>query len=252
MLQRVKNLPPGIDGVEAIEKVTRDDYETVLKPMVEEAHRNQRPIRFLYHFGAKFEAFTPGAVWEDLNLGLKYIRLFEGCAVVTDRDWIRHSCQLMAALIPCPLRVFKETEWANAVEWLGSLSQPRHLIPRLIPEKEVLVVEVKGPLSKEDFNVISAEVDPWIEKHHTLRGFVVHAERFPGWEDLGSFFRHVDFVGEHHRKVHRVALAADGVWSEFMPKLANHFVDAELKHFTYADLERAVEWASEAKKKSPA
>lgn len=137
----------------------------------------------------------------------------------------------------------------KAVEWLGAASKASHVSPRFIPDKEVLVAEVTGPLGKEDFDKLSEKVDPWIETHHSLHGFVVHAKKFPGWENLGSFFRHVDFVGEHHRKVKRVALALDGILPEVMPKIAGYFIDAEIKHFAYGDLDNAIAWASEGKRK---
>ena len=250
MLRRLGNLPAGVDGVEALGKVSRDDYEKVLNPLLEEAHRNGRRVRFLYRLGPEFEGFTPGAAWEDFRLGLKYLRLFERCAVVTDKDWIRNAWQLMAPLLPCPSRNFSDAELSRAVEWLGSAEKPHHIIPKFLRDKEVLVVEVNGPLSREDFDAISAEVDPWIEKRHGLNGIVVHAKHFPGWENLGSFLRHVEFVGEHHRKIARVGLAADGILPEFLPKLANHFVNAEIKHFTYDNLDKAVEWAAEVKKRT--
>ena len=245
MLQKLTDLPAGIDGVDAKGKVTRDDYEKVFKPFMEDAHRNNRRVRLIYRFGPEFEGFTPGAAWEDLHLGLKYIRLFERCAVVTDRDWIRNTCQLMAPLIPCPFRVFKDAETKKAVEWLCSASKASHVTPKFITDKEVLVVEVTGPLGKEDFDKLSEKVDPWIETHHSLRGIVVHAKKFPGWENLGSFFRHVDFIGEHHRKVKHLAVAADGILPEVLPKLASYFVDAEVKHFGYDELQNAIAWAAE-------
>jgi hypothetical protein len=248
MLRKMKELPPEIDGVDALGQITREDYESVLKPLVEEAHREGRRIRFLYRFGPEFGGFTAGAVWQDFSIGLKHLRLFERCAVVTSRDWLRNTCHLMAPLVPSPFRVFGDNELQNAVEWLSAPNQARHLEPKLIPEKEVLTVQVTGPLSREDFDALSAEIDPWIEAHHSLRGIIIHAQRFPGWENLGSFLRHIEFVGQHHRKVRRVALSADGAIPKVISELANHFVEAELKNFGYDNYEEAIAWAAEDKK----
>ncbi len=65
------------------------------------------------------------------------------------------------------------------------------LAQRLLPEAGVLVVEPKRPLRAEDFDALAMMVDPWIETHGELRGVVVHAREFPGWETLGAFFRHL-------------------------------------------------------------
>ena len=181
MLLKIKDLPAGVDGVEAKGTITRDDYENVLNPIIDEAHRNNRRLHFLYRFGPEFDTFTASAAWDDFQIGLKNTTLFERCSVVTDRDWIRNACQLMAPLFPYPIRVFKDSEMKSAIAWLASARQAHNIAPKLIPEKEVVVVEVSGPLGREDFELLSAEVDPWIEKHHSLRGIVVHAKKFPGW-----------------------------------------------------------------------
>jgi hypothetical protein len=252
MLNRMYDLPSGIEGLEAKGMVTRHDCDTAVRPLFEGASRDSRRLRLLYHFGPEFEGFTLGAALQDLSLGLKHMKVFERCAVVTDRAAVRDTCRLMAPLIPSPLRVFQNAEMQSALEWLGSPNEARHLVPKFLPGKEVLVVEVNGPLGREDFEALSAEADPWIEEHRALHGLVVHAKKFPGWENLGSFFRHVAFVGDHSRKIHRVAIVADGILPEVMPRLASYFVKAELRHFGYDELESAIAWASEGKKKKKA
>lgn len=73
---------------------------------------------------------------------------------------------------------------------------------------------------------------------------MIHAREFPGWENLGSFIRHVSFVRDHHRKIKRVALAADSKLASLAPMIAEHFVQAEVKSFPYDARERAIAWAS--------
>lgn len=244
MLERIDDLPAGILGVRASGRVSREDYEAVIDPLLAEAGRAGRRIRFLYHFAPDFEAFTPGAAWEDAKVGLQYLRLFERCAVVTDKEWLRGATQAFGAMMPCPVRVFGETELDAARGWLAAPSVG-HLEHRLLEEAGVLVVEPHGRLSVEDFDAIGATVDPWIESGRTLRGIVVHAREFPGWETIGSFFRHVRFVRDHHRKVRRVAVAVDGKLAKLAPALVESFVGAEVQHFGFDDFERAIAWAGE-------
>ena len=84
MIEILKDLPEGIDGVRAIGKITKEDYGKVLVLLFAEARREGRHIRFLYQLGPEFEGFTAGAAWEDAKIGLHSLRLFDGCAVVTD------------------------------------------------------------------------------------------------------------------------------------------------------------------------
>ena len=84
MIEKLKDLPRGIDGVRAIGKISKEDYERVFVPLLDEARRQGRRLRFLYQFGLDFESFTAGAAWEDAKIGLHSMRLFDGGAVVTN------------------------------------------------------------------------------------------------------------------------------------------------------------------------
>jgi hypothetical protein len=243
MLERIDNLPSDVWGLRAKGRVSKDDYEHIVLPQLEEARREGRRIRFLYQIGPDFDGFTPGAAWEDFQVGLRYLRLFERCAVVTDIDWVRTATRAARPLMPCPVKVFDNGAFQQAVEWLTSPIEPS-LSYRLLPERGVLVVEPHGRLRAEDFDALDVAADSWIESADgALRGLVVHAREFPGWENLGSFLRHVRFVRDHHRKIRRVALAVDSTVARIAPALVDHFVQAEVKQFSADDLEPAIVWA---------
>ena len=243
MLEALRDLPPGIEGLNATGRITKEDYERVFEPLVEGARREGRRLRFLYDLGPEFEGFTPGAAWEDAKLGLRSMRLFDGCAIVSDLGWIRESTGLVGFLMPCSVRVFGNRERDEAVEWLRSLPEEASASLRLLPEVGVIVVEIQQALRAQDFDALALTADTWIEAHGDLQGLVFHARAFPGWENIGSFLRHARFVRDHHQKVKRVALAADGKLASVMPRLAEHFVKAEVKSFAYDDLESAIQWA---------
>jgi hypothetical protein len=243
MLERLQGLPEGIDGVKAVGRVSKEDYERVFEPLIDGARREGRRLRLLYHVGPEFEGFSPGAAWEDAKLGLASLRLFEGCAVVTDVGWIREATRLAAFLMPCPVRVFANAGRDEAVTWLQSLPQGAAVTHRLLPESGVLVVEVNQALRAQDFDALAATADQWIDAHGDLPGLVIHARAFPGWENLGGLIRHVRFVRDHQRRLRRVALASDSKLAGLAPKLAEHFVQAEVRRFGYDELEAAIAWA---------
>lgn len=242
MLKKIEGLSPKILGLQAEGTLTKSDYESVLMPMLEEEHRHGNRIRLLYQLGEGFTGITAGAAWDDFKVGLKYLRLFERCAIVTDIAWIRNATQFMGSFIPCPTRVFKNEEFQNAVAWL-SLAEEKLNLKFSLAEDGVLVIKPHGPLRREDFDALANLVDPWIESHKKLQGVVISVEKFPGWENFGSFIRHFEFVSTHHRKVKRVALAVDGNLPEVMSKVASHFVEAEIKQFPFAKQEEAITWA---------
>lgn len=157
-------------------------------------------------------------VWEEA-VGPRFLRLFDGYALVTDIGWIRKWIQLIGFLLPWLLRVFGNDERDKAIEWLRSLPEGPGVSHRLLPDSDILVVEVNEPFRTQDFDALALTVDSWVDTHHDLHGLVIHARQFPGWENLGSFLRHVRFVRDHHRKVNRVALAADSALAALAPRL---------------------------------
>ena len=243
MLEPIKNLPGGVIGVRATGTVTREDYDGVFRPLLQHAHAEGQRVRLLYVFAPEFKGFTAGAGWEDFRLGLKYLRMFERCAIVSDVTWIREGARLIATMMPCPVKVFEHAQEQEAMQWVAAAAESA-INHRLLTDVGVLVVEPTQALRAEDFDALALTVDPWIESKGVLRGIVVHTRGFPGWQNLGSFLRHMRFVGDHHRKVARVALAADGVLAEIVPSLGDPFVQAEVRRFAFDQLDEAIAWAS--------
>jgi hypothetical protein len=246
MLERLTTLPAGIDGVKAVGKVSQQDYQQVLEPLIDEARRANRRVRLLYQFGPEFQGFTAGGAWEDASVGMRSLRFIEGLAIVTDVGWIRDSSKLLAFFMPGPVRLYANAQFAEAIAWLESLPQTAGVTQRLIAEKGVMVVEVTQALRARDFDEMAVAADTWIEAHGHLQGLVIHARRFPGWENLGGLIRHVRFVRDHHRKIKRIALAADGELATLGPRIGEHFIQAEVKSFAYDALDAAIAWAAGA------
>jgi hypothetical protein len=145
--------------------------------------------------------------------------------------------------MPCPARVFANKDRDKAIAWLNSIPVESGISHRLLPESGIIVVEVKHALSAQDFDALAFTADTWIESHGSLQGIVIHAREFPGWENLGSFIRHIQFVRDHHRNMKRIALAADAKLARLAPKIAEHFIHADVKRFGYDELDQAIAWA---------
>ncbi len=244
MLERINDLPHGVTGLKAVGQVSKADYEQVFETLIDVARREGRRIRFLYELGPEFQGFTAGAAWEDARLGLSAMRRFDGCAIVTDIEWIRGSTHLASFLLPCPVRVFGNQERQAAVEWLGSLSGNEGFSHRLLSDAGVIVVEVERALRARDFDDLALTADSWIEAHSDLRGLVVHSRDFPGWENFGGFVQHFRFVRDHQRKIGRIALATNAKVASLAPFFAEHFAKAEVKTFTYDEVDSAIAWAA--------
>ena len=115
----------------------------------------------------------------------------------------------------------------------------------LLADKGVLVVRPQGPLSAKDFAALTADADSYIEDHGALKGLVICAAKFPGWENLEGAVSHFRFVRDHHRKISKVALVSDSDFLAMLPKLASHFVSAEVKGFGADEEAKALSWVTE-------
>ncbi len=246
MLERLTDMPPGVDGIRATGELTRQDYRETLEPLLEEARRDGRTIRLLYHFAPEFTGFSAGGAWEDARLGIGHLRRFERCALVSDVDWIQRSAHLLSTLVPCPLAVFENEQWEEALRWISRPGAEAGMSHRLLRDWGILVVEPHGPIHREDLEEVALTVDPWIEENDKLDGLVVHARRFPGWEDLDSLLRHLQFVRDRHQHIRRVALAMDTPVAKAASKLGDHFLKAQIQQFDYDQYEDALEWATGA------
>lgn len=243
MLSKIENVPAGIDTMQAIGKVSREDYEGFVVPLFDEAARGGRRVRVLCELGPEFTGVTPRGMWEDVKLGLRAWRIIDGCAIMTEFGWIREFTRLAAFFLPAPVRVFNLDDKAQAVDWLTSLPEGPGISHHMLTDSGVVVIEVAEPLRAQDFDALAVSVDSWLTSHDAVNGLVIHARAIPGWENLSGLVRHIRFVHDHHRKIGRVALAVDGRLAELGPRVAEHFVQAELRTFAYDDLDQAIEWA---------
>jgi hypothetical protein len=85
------------------------------------------------------------------------------------------------------------------------------------------------PLRREDFVDLAATVGPYLERKGVLKGLLILAPAFPGWEDLAAVREHLAFVGRHHRAICRVAVVSDAPAFKVLPALVRRFVDPEVE-----------------------
>lgn len=246
MIEVMTDLPDRVLGLRARGEVTADDYTTVLVPAIEERLSKHRKVRLLYVIGDEFRGYSGGAAWEDAKVGMKHLTSFERVAVVTDVDWIEKMVKAFGFALPGEVRVFDDDDLEDARQWISEPPSRGHLSFELIEDKGVLILQPKGELEAADFERLSAEVDPYIEKAGLLKGLMVVAEHFPGWDDFAALSSHIRFIREHHSKIRRVAfVTADRVISA-LPRMASRFVDAEVRAFPLNERDEALLWVGES------
>ncbi|MCB1197708.1 MAG: STAS/SEC14 domain-containing protein [Deltaproteobacteria bacterium] len=243
MLEKLSFSNDHVIAFEAKGEVSQEDYQKHIVPTMQEAKQSNTKINFLFYLGPDFEGFTAGAAWEDIKLGMQHFYAFDKIAVVSDKNYIRTMTGMFAPLMPCTVETFRNDHFDQAKAWITS--DQTALTHELDQVSGILTIDITAPLSAGTFSSITRVVDPWIEQHGQLQAIIIHTITFPGWENLGSVFSHIEFVKNHHQHVAKVALVADGTMLELMPTLGKHFVKAQVKHFAYDDLASAKQWAAQ-------
>ncbi len=120
MIQLLPDFPEHVVAIVASGQVNSSDYETVIIPAIETALKAHGHIRILYQLGPAFTGFTPGAIWDDMQVGFAHLKAWERIAVVTDEGWVAGAVRLFGFAIPCPVRVFSNKEFAEAAAWIAA------------------------------------------------------------------------------------------------------------------------------------
>ena len=116
MIQIVEGLPDNVVGIVAKGRVTNEECDKILKPLMEDSLKRHDKVRLYYEIGCRF----PGAAWEDLRIGLEHIPQWERVAVVTDVGWVRHTVNALRFLIASEVRVFTSFQAPEGRAWITS------------------------------------------------------------------------------------------------------------------------------------
>ena len=116
----------------------------------------------------------------------------------------------------------------------------------LLKEDRILIVSPDDALEASDFERLASHIDPFIEENGSLNGLMIYTESFPGWENFAGLVSHIKFVKNHHKQIKKVAAVTDSGIASFLPTIAKHFVDADIRHFNYQDKDAALSWLKQS------
>lgn len=109
-------------------------------------------------------------------------------------------------------------------------------------ENRIAILEPHGALSKEDFVAVAEQIDPIIEATGSLKGLIIFAESFPGWESFGALISHLKFIKNHHHHIAKIAFVTDSEVASIIQPIGKHFVSAQTRLFPFSDLIAAKSW----------
>jgi hypothetical protein len=122
MIEILNNFLDNVIALSCEGQVTKEDYDGILVPAILKALKRHDKIRLLYKTSANVTGYDPGAIWEDLKIGVEHLNRWERVAVVTDVDWIVQMMRIFSFLMPCPMRLFSPLEAPQANAWITAAS----------------------------------------------------------------------------------------------------------------------------------
>jgi hypothetical protein len=120
MLEFINDLPDDVLGIHAINEVTKDDMDEVLRPMLNDLAKKEGKIKYLLVLDTDVSNFTLAAWWSDMIAGLKHLTQWNRIAVVSDEkgvDWF--TTNVFRFFIPGKSKGFAMDELDAAVKWIS-------------------------------------------------------------------------------------------------------------------------------------
>ncbi len=116
---------------------------------------------------------------------------------------------------------------------------------KLIPHKpdKIVGLNIDGKIEAEDIDLVVKSIEHRLEKEEKLR---IYAE-VNNWAgmSLPAFIKDITFALKHFQDFEKEAIVSDRQWLESLANVGNTlFSSIEVKHFTFADKEKALEWIS--------
>ena len=121
MLKIIENLPENIVGFEAHERITAEDYETVVFPYIDNlmSWNPDRKFNLIYHIGWDYEWFDLWAMYDDAKVGFKYMKNLWKMVIITDVNWIKNMASFFANhFTSVDMKVFPNNDYDKALKYV--------------------------------------------------------------------------------------------------------------------------------------
>ncbi|MCV7100681.1 STAS/SEC14 domain-containing protein [Mycobacterium palustre] len=122
MIEVLQDMPQGVTGIRISGRLRGDELREA-RPAIEEMLKAGE-VRIVEVIDSNYEGFGPGGLVEDLKLGLGTVlphhSAFRRIAVVSDKEWVRHTLHALAWMVPGELAVFGLDELERATQWAAA------------------------------------------------------------------------------------------------------------------------------------
>lgn len=119
MLTRIEDVPGYVVAFKATGEVSKEDYDKILMPAIDQADKAHGHIHFLFVLETPVKKFSVGAWLEDAWIGLKHYRGWKKVAIVSDEHGVEVFTNKFTFFIPGKTRGFKLADVEIAKKWVA-------------------------------------------------------------------------------------------------------------------------------------
>lgn len=112
----------------------------------------------------------------------------------------------------------------------------------LQPNYGVVIFELDGQLSVQDFIHAAHKIDPYIDHAGGFKGGLVCVQGWPIWESLAAFNQHLAFIRNHHHHMAKVAIVSDSTSFKLFAPIYGASLQCQIKCFSLAAIESGKKW----------
>ena len=116
----IKNLSKTNENLAVFEvsgSISKEDYERVIFPVLEELHAQNDKLNMVYIMDAKISDYSFGAMWEDALVGMKYFSKWHRVALVSDNSNLNKTVDFLSKLLPGKFKGFAKSDQEEAIHW---------------------------------------------------------------------------------------------------------------------------------------
>ena len=116
---------------------------------------------------------------------------------------------------------------------------------KIIPHKpdRIIGLNIDGKIEAKDINLVVESIERQLKPGEKLRIYV-EVNNWSGMS-LEAFIKDLKFSLQHFQDFEKEAIVSDRRWLETLAAVGNTlFSSMEVKHFTFAEQEKALEWIS--------
>lgn len=119
MIHELKDTPNTMVGFEATHDLSKEDFDKVVLPAVDELVKRTDKLNYLFVLEPSIKSSTIGMWMTDAMLGLNHIDKWNRAAIVTDAEVLTSLTDQFGKEVPGEFRGFTSDSLLDAIHWVG-------------------------------------------------------------------------------------------------------------------------------------